>query len=173
MPIKDLEKRKQYIKEWKEKKRRSMGIQKKKTSDQETKKQQLAKAQLKYRQKNKNIIAQKKQIYLDSKPKKRLLWAAKKRAKEQKIPFSITEDDIMIPTHCPYLGIELHSSARRGEPRTNILSLDKIKPELGYVKNNIEVISHLANTMKSNATEEQLIAFATEILKRYSNKTTT
>ena len=123
--------------------------------------------------KNKNIIAQKKQIYLDSKPKKRLLWAAKKRAKEQKIPFNITEDDIIIPTHCPYLGIELHSSTRRGEPRTNILSLDKIKPELGYVKNNIEVISHLANTMKSNATEEQLIAFATEILKRYSNKTTT
>ena len=38
MPIKDLEKRKQYIKEWKEKKRRSMGIQKKEPSDPETKK---------------------------------------------------------------------------------------------------------------------------------------
>ena len=173
MPIKDLEKRKQYMKEWKERKRRSLGIPKKEPSTPEMKKEQAAKAQLKYRQKNKSSIAQKRQIYLDSKPKKRLVWSAKKRAKEQQIPFNITEDDIIIPEYCPYLGIKLCSSSRRGESRANIISLDKIRPELGYVKDNIEVISHLANTMKSNATEEQLIAFATEILRRYSNKTTT
>ena len=39
-------------------------------------------------------------------------------------------------------------------------SLDRIIPELGYVPGNVQVISHQANTMKSNATLKELKAFA-------------
>jgi hypothetical protein len=41
--------------------------------------------------------------------------------------------------------------------------LDKIIPELGYVKGNVRIISTLANTMKSNATKDQLLTFAKNI----------
>lgn len=172
MPIKNKEQRNQYIKEWKERKRRSLGIPPKGSTPLEIKQERIKQSRQKYLEKNKEKVRSNKQNYLDNNPAKRLLWAAKKRAKEQNLPFNIEESDIIIPTKCPYLDIELVTSSRRGDSRENVLSLDKIIPELGYVKGNVEVISHLANTMKSNATEEQLIAFATEILKRYSTKTT-
>jgi hypothetical protein len=41
--------------------------------------------------------------------------------------------------------------------------LDKIIPELGYVKGNVRIISTLANTMKSNAIKDQLLTFAKNI----------
>ena len=41
--------------------------------------------------------------------------------------------------------------------------MDKIIPELGYVKGNVRIISTLANTMKSNATKDQLLTFAKNI----------
>lgn len=46
-------------------------------------------------------------------------------------------------------------------------SLDKIIPSLGYVKGNIQVISLLANKMKTSATIEQLRIFSKNVLKMY------
>jgi hypothetical protein len=40
--------------------------------------------------------------------------------------------------------------------RARAASLDRIVPELGYVKGNIAVISNRANSLKSNATLEEL-----------------
>ena len=101
-----------------------------------------------------------------AKPAKRMLYSARRRALVKGIPCTITEQDIqeIIPTVCPYLGIPLVSQITRGNPRMNTLSLDRIIPELGYIKSNIQVISHLANSMKSNATKEQLLIFARKIL---------
>lgn len=107
--------------------------------------------------------------YSDWKPAKRLLWAAKRRAKIGNFEFSIEESDIIIPTHCPYLGIPLVNTRPRGDARRDIASLDRIDPTKGYTKDNIEVISWLANTMKNNATPDLLINFAEEILRRYKN----
>ena len=105
--------------------------------------------------------------YKELSPIKRLLYAAKKRAKEKGLEFNIDTSDIVIPEICPYLGIPLDSHSSRGTPRTNIYSLDRIDNTRGYVKGNVEVISHLANTMKSNATKEQLVIFSKVILSRY------
>jgi hypothetical protein len=107
--------------------------------------------------------------YSKQKPSKRLFWSAKKRAKAKGLEFNIDETDILVPTHCPYLGIELTHSRPRGDSRRDIASLDRIDPTKGYIKGNIEVISWLANTMKNNATPELLVKFAKVVLERYEN----
>ena len=51
--------------------------------------------------------------------------------------------------------LEYRFSRVKGGP--NSPSLDKIIPAIGYIKGNIAVMSHKANTMKQNATLEELI----------------
>jgi hypothetical protein len=90
---------------------------------------------------------------------KYLIQGAKQRAKKHGIPIDITVEDIVIPEFCPYLGVKLVPFSGWNSP-----SLDKINPQLGYVKGNIQVISTKANTMKNDATREELIQFAKSIL---------
>ncbi len=84
----------------------------------------------------------------------RMIKSAKERAKQYKIPFNITEEDIKIPSHCPVLGIKLllnHKAAKGDSP-----SLDRIIPLKGYVVDNIIVISQKANQIKNCATVAEL-----------------
>lgn len=97
----------------------------------------------------------------------RLLWAAKRRANTLNLEFNLELSDIVVPTHCPILKIPLVSTRPRGDSRKDIASIDRIDPTKGYTKDNIEVISWLANTMKSNASPELLLEFSNEMLKRY------
>lgn len=84
------------------------------------------------------------------------LWiAAKTRAKKHHLPFDISIEDVVIPEHCPLLGIKLEKS-KTGRLQYASPSIDKIKPELGYVKGNVWVISWRANTLKSDASLEEL-----------------
>lgn len=89
-----------------------------------------------------------------------LVRNAQNRSKKYGLPFDITHEDIIIPEFCPYLGIKLMPLSKWSSP-----SLDRIVPELGYIKGNIQVISTKANTMKSNATQDELIRFAKAVLK--------
>ncbi len=107
--------------------------------------------------------------YSTRKPTSRLLWAARRRAKESNLEFNITKEDIHLPATCPYLCVLLTWHSPKGTSRTTIASLDRIDNTKGYVKGNVEVISHLANSMKSNASPQELVLFAKEILKRYEN----
>lgn len=92
---------------------------------------------------------------------------AKNRAAASGYPFDLTPSDIEIPELCPVLGVELE--VHKGHPGafSTSPSLDKIVPELGYVKGNIQVMSQLANQMKGAATPEQLLLFADWIYKTY------
>lgn len=163
MPIKDPDKRRQYLNEYKKRKRRERGLQKTGRTPSLTTPEavQVSKDNRKLWEK------EWRREYFTNSPQKRLLWAAKKRAKEKGLPFNLEETDIVVPTHCPYLGVELTTNARRGTDRKTVCSLDRIVPELGYVKGNVEVISHLANTMKQAATKEELILFAEALLRKF------
>ena len=82
------------------------------------------------------------------------------RAKyRNKFEMDITHKDIYdiwpIDNKCPIMQIEFIC----GEPRKNSPSLDRIDPTKGYVPDNIQIISALANRMKQDATPEELERF--------------
>lgn len=96
----------------------------------------------------------------------KMMNGAKHRSLIYDIPFNIDAEDIVLNKECPILKIPLtygNNSATKSSP-----SLDRIIPELGYVKGNIQVISMLANTMKSNATKDELLTFSNSMLEIYN-----
>ena len=110
----------------------------------------------KYREDNKEIIKEKGKEYYRRKIENRLLNAARARARAKNIPFDIDVSDIVIPSVCPLLEIPVFVNEGKGKPRPNSPSLDRIDPSKGYVKGNVWVICLKANTIKSNATIEEL-----------------
>lgn len=84
-----------------------------------------------------------------SRPEEGMWRNARARARTHGLPFDLDISDISIPELCPILGIPLVRSMGAGQgPRNNSPTLDRIVPSLGYVKGNVQVISHKANTMK-------------------------
>jgi predicted nucleic acid-binding Zn-ribbon protein len=100
---------------------------------------------------------------------KKMLSRARNRAAKRGCLFEITLEDINIPKICPILGIELKHDKGTPGGNKNSPSLDKIIPEKGYVKGNVRVISQLANAMKANATDEELLLFAKWIYKTHNS----
>lgn len=99
-------------------------------------------------------------------PEWRMHQRAKFRVKTTGKEFTIEVSDIVIPSHCPILGIPLEIQSKSGGT-INSPSLDRIDSSKGYTKDNIQVISRLANQMKANADKEQMIKFAEWILKTF------
>lgn len=87
-------------------------------------------------------------------PEKYMLHTAKSRAKKKGTEFNLTPDDIKIPEVCPVFGTPFTHELKTGK---NPLapSLDRIDPNKGYVKGNVQVISWRANDLKSNGTVEE------------------
>jgi len=87
----------------------------------------------------------------DKRPWWRLNILAKARAKQQNVPYDITEQDIIEiwpkDNKCPILGTEFKSGIKN---KYVLPTLDKIIPKKGYVKGNIAVISFRANAIKSD-----------------------
>jgi hypothetical protein len=93
-----------------------------------------------------------------------MIHSSKGRAKKKNIEHSITISDIFIPDMCPVLSIPLVKNSNiicDGSP-----TLDRIDPNIGYVKTNIMVISHKANRIKNNATVGEIFKVA-EFLRKY------
>ncbi len=92
-----------------------------------------------------------------------MLKAARGRAKKNHLPFNITLEDIIIPERCPLLDIPLvfgKDECVAGSP-----TLDRKRPERGYVRDNVWVVSRRANTIKQDASVEEL-ELLTERLRR-------
>jgi len=132
-------------------------------------KEHYAKNRTKRLEQNKERYAENKDIILStckqsykklksSSPEILMLRSAKRRAKVQNLPFDLTLEDIVIPEYCPILNIRLQVAEKHANASSP--SLDKIVPELGYIKGNVQVISNLANTMKWDASFQQLVNFA-------------
>ena len=85
---------------------------------------------------------------------------ARDRAKEKGLPFNLTPEYLVSiypeTNRCPVFGFQF---TWNGDRMTSP-SLDRIKPEDGYVIGNVEYISDKANMMKQNASIEELIQFS-------------
>ncbi len=124
----------------------------------------------KYNAQNAEEVANRKRAWFDRNPdylrsyynrkrKTYLVQQAGRRALKLGLPFSISEEDFEIPETCPVLGIELMLNAR-GSFNPHSPSLDRIVPELGYVKGNVRIVSNRANLLKRDASLEELEALA-------------
>ena len=96
------------------------------------------------------------------------MWkTAKERAVKKDIPFDLEVQDLydILPEDgcCPIFGQPFKCGGGAGSKWA--MSLDKIVPELGYVKGNVRWISMLANRMYSNATDEELLTFAYHVIE--------
>ena len=83
------------------------------------------------------------------------LYQIKHRSKAKQIPFNLTLDDLELPTECPILGISLKFN--KNGAFDDSYSIDRIDNTKGYTKGNVQIISLLANLLKSKGTLDQLI----------------
>lgn len=86
------------------------------------------------------------------------LWRlAKIRARYKGLAFDIDVSDLAVPEVCPVLGIRLEWGCSKRQLDSSP-TVDRVIPELGYVKGNVRVISWRANRIKSDATAKELAA---------------
>ncbi len=88
-----------------------------------------------------------------------MLRNARNRAAKSGVEFALTRDDIHIPERCPVLGIKLRRNCVRG-PAVTSPSLDRLNPRRGYTADNVVVMSHQANLIKSNVSSRELFRIA-------------
>ena len=126
-----------------------------------------------WREKNRAHIRKYHHNYAVEHPEKVLLLSARNRAKKKGTEFTIEEKDIKIPKLCPVFNKPLQKEFRPNGGQLGAYpyaaSLDRIDNSKGYIKGNIQVLSMKANSMKSNATPEELLQFAFWILLTYGD----
>jgi hypothetical protein len=92
------------------------------------------------------------------------LWReAKRRAEKNGLEFSIEIVDIHVPDVCPIFGTELVTGGSR-ETLDDAPALDRIENHKGYVRGNIWVISHRANSAKRDLSIQEFCHMA-DVLK--------
>jgi hypothetical protein len=98
--------------------------------------------------------------YIHGKTKTHAYWLrqlAKQRAIKKNVPFDISIEDveeIISEMKCFYLGVPLKKN--QGKLTHDSLTLDRVIPNLGYVKGNVVACSHRANTIKNTASVNDL-----------------
>ena len=93
---------------------------------------------------------------------------AKARVKrEAKVEWLLDFDTMEFPEFCKFLGLKLDYSYGKGGIQDNSPSFDRIDPSGPYSPDNVQIISNKANTMKSNASPDELVKMAEQILLIY------
>jgi len=97
---------------------------------------------------------------------KQMAGSASKRAGALGLDYNLNTDFIVsiCPAKCPVFGFELKYGG--GDKTKRSASIDRIDSDKGYTMDNVMIISSLANTMKSNATNDELLAFAEWVMNK-------
>jgi len=101
---------------------------------------------------------------------RQMAGSAQKRAKKHGWDFEINGDYLysIAPDYCPILGVKIDYTAN--DKRKYSASIDRIDSSKGYTKDNVQIISYLANLMKSNATPEEMVKFAEYVIREIKSK---
>ena len=87
-------------------------------------------------------------------PWRRLYVLSRRRAKRDALPFDLTLEYIQSiwpkDNKCPVIKKEFLYGIKN---RQRVATLDKIKPDQGYVKGNVVIVSHMVNAFKSDITD--------------------
>lgn len=86
-------------------------------------------------------------------------YSIRYRAKKNNLPFDLVPEDFIPPNKCPILGIPLIRNSGNQDNSPNSPSLDRLIPEKGYIKSNVQFISFKANRIKNNGSPDQWIKF--------------
>jgi hypothetical protein len=100
-------------------------------------------------------------------PERQFLKSIKSRSKLKNLPCDLTLEDVkqlLQVKVCPILGIPLTKSST-GYQSNNSPSIDRIDNNLGYLKTNVRCISFRANNLKKDATAEEIVAIAMDIVR--------
>ncbi len=97
--------------------------------------------------------------------KTNMVYHARYRSKLRGVTCTITAEDFSIPEFCPVLGMPLVYGKDNSGPDS--ATLDRIDPNKGYVRGNVQVISRRANMMKSDASAVELLKFAAWVNQQF------
>jgi hypothetical protein len=84
---------------------------------------------------------------------KRACYQMKHKAKELRLDFNLTPADLIVPAFCPFTLLPFDFGPKNGKPRPQSPSVDRIRPDKGYIRGNVRVISLRANVAKSDITD--------------------
>jgi len=100
----------------------------------------------------------------------RLIARTKHRANKNNIPYDIDIHwfrDKLSSMHCEITGIHFPLDFyTRGERTPFSPSIDRIIPELGYVKTNCQVVCFIYNYAKANFTDEDVLRMAQALINK-------
>jgi len=84
----------------------------------------------------------------------RLLALARARARRKGQQFTLSRSDIVVPTRCPALGVDLKWGTKYAP------SLDRLDNDRGYTPDNVVVVSAHANRIRNRYSSAELIRVA-------------
>lgn len=105
---------------------------------------------------------------------KHLLYGCKTRALREKLPYNLDAEFIAQLYNeqnekCALSNLKMSTTVQSGKNPYNV-SIDRIVPELGYVKGNVRLVCSHVNMMRSNLEDEQLIEFCKAIINYAESK---
>lgn len=95
-----------------------------------------------------------------------MLSSTKSRALREGVHCNLTLEDVLIPEVCPVLGIQMKVATGKRGGGDNSPTIDRVRPERGYTKGNVCVISMRANRLKSDGTLEEFQKIVTYLKRR-------
>ncbi len=102
------------------------------------------------------------------------LSAVKRGAKKRGIEFSLLAADLELQWQkqkgkCFYsdISLEAHLVGNAFKNKTNLISIDRINSNKGYVKGNIQFVSYVVNTAKSEMSHKEFINICKHVSRKF------